>query len=101
MKKEIKNLGEYKFKHKIITDLRKIPGIGKVIAHDLYDMKIKSVDELKRLRAERLYELHNKFRGFVQDKCMLYTFRCAIDYANKSEEGKKNFKLNWWDYKDK
>ncbi len=100
MKKVVQNLGQYKIKYKIISDLKKIPGIGKVISHDLYDLKIKSVEDLKRLRADRLYELHNKFKGGVQDRCMLYTFRCAIDYANKSEVERKNFKLNWWDFKD-
>ncbi len=100
MKKVVQNPGQYKIKHKILTELRSIPGVGKVISHDLYDLKIRSIDELKRLRADRLYELHNKFKGAVQDRCMLYTFRCAIDYANKSEAERKNFKLNWWDYKD-
>ena len=100
MKKVTSNLGQYKVKYKILSELRSKPGVGKVVCHDLYNLKIHSIDDLKRLRAERLYEMHNKFRGSIQDRCMLYTFRCAIDYAQKSIEERKNFKHNWWDYKD-
>ncbi len=101
MKKVISNLGQYKVKYKILSELRTIPGVGKVVCHDLYNLKIHSISDLKRMRAERLYDMHNKFRGQIQDRCILYVFRCAIDYAEKSTEERKNFKKNWWDYKDK
>jgi thiamine biosynthesis protein ThiC len=64
-------------------------------------MKVRSIEGLKRLDPEKLYQYHNEQKGKVQDRCMLYTFRCAIDYANKTEEQRKNYKLNWWDFKDK
>jgi nucleotidyltransferase/DNA polymerase involved in DNA repair len=99
--KNNKGSSEYKMKHKILTELRTIPGVGKVISHDLYDLNIRGIDDLRRIRADRLYDMHNKLKKSVQDRCMLYTFRCAIDYADKSEEGRKGFKNNWWDYKDK
>lgn len=102
MKRIMKSpIGQYKIKYKILSELRTIPGVGKVVCHDLYDIKIHSIDDLKRMRAEKLFEMHNKFKGKIQDRCMLYTFRCAIDYANKSELERKSYKKNWWDFKDK
>jgi retron-type reverse transcriptase len=94
-------IGQYKVKYKILSELRSIPGVGKVVSHDLYNIKIYSIEDLKRMRAEKVFEMHNKYRGSVQDRCMLYVFRCAIDYANKNIEDRKSYKLNWWDFKDR
>lgn len=84
----------------ILKQLQQIPGVGKVVAEDLYNLKIFSIDDLKNKNADRVYDAHNKFRGSVQDRCMLYTFRCAVDYANKSEKERKIYKLNWWHFKN-
>jgi hypothetical protein len=78
--------------------LTEIPGVGKSIAQDLQNIGIHTIDDLKGKDPERLYALSNKFAGVVQDRCLLYTFRCAIYYANGGREPEK---LKWWNWKDR
>lgn len=80
------------------TALTTIPGIGKSISEDLQNIGIKSVNDLKGRDPEQLYKLSNKFAGSIQDRCLLYVFRCAVYYA---EGGKSPEKLKWWNWKDK
>ena len=75
-----------------------IPGIGKCIANDLQEIGIYSVDDLKGKNPEKLYELSNNHVGKIQDRCLLYVFRCAVYYAGG---GRKPDKLIWWNWKDK
>jgi hypothetical protein len=74
-----------------------IPGVGKSISKNLQDIGIKEVDDLKNRDPEELYQLSNKQVGFIQDRCLLYTFRCAIYFA---EGGRDQEKLRWWNWKD-
>lgn len=46
---------------------------------------------------EKLYAKSNKFAGKVQDRCLLYVFRCAVYFA---EGGRNSEKLKWWNWKD-
>ena len=75
-----------------------IPGVGKSISRNLRDIGISSVSDLKGKNPERLYELSNKYVGAVQDRCLLYTFRCAVYFAEGGREAKK---LKWWNWKDR
>lgn len=75
-----------------------IPGVGKSIAEDLRKIGIKSVDDLKGKNPEKLYQLSNQRIGMVQDRCLLYVFRCAVYFA---EGGSNPQKLKWWNWKDK
>jgi DNA polymerase/3'-5' exonuclease PolX len=79
------------------SSLLEIPGIGKSIALDLEALGIRTVAALKGKNPERLYALHNKRVGRVEDRCLLYTFRCAVYYA---EGGTDKEKLKWWNWKD-
>lgn len=79
-----------------IKDLRRIPGVGKAVANDLYELGFKSVDDLKGQHAEKLYVHHNDLKGEVQDICMLYTFRCAIYFAETPKPKQEPSKLKWW-----
>lgn len=74
-----------------------VPGVGKSIAKDLQDIGIKEVDDLRGKDPEELYRLSNEQVGAVQDRCLLYTFRCAIYFA---EGGRDSEKLKWWNWKD-
>jgi len=47
---------------------------------------------------ENLYRLSNEHCGVIQDRCLLYVFRCAVYYANG---GRDSEKLKWWYWKDK
>ncbi len=77
-----------------------IPGVGKSIAQDLFDIGIRKVEDLKGKDPGELYRKSNEFTGAVQDRCLLYVFRCAIYYAETEIEKQKNEKLKWWNWKD-
>lgn len=83
-----------------IKDLRKIPGVGKSIAIDLINIGIKKVEDLKGKNPSELYAESNRFAGCVQDKCLLYTFKCAVYFA-ETPVGKQNPELlKWWNWKN-
>jgi len=77
-----------------------IPGIGKSIANDLWDIGIKSIDDLKGKDPEILYDKSNHIVGAVQDRCLLYSFRCAVYYSETDEGERDPEKLKWWNWKD-
>lgn len=83
-----------------IKELRKIPGVGISIANDLCNINIKTIDDLKQEDPERLYQLSNEFAGCVQDRCLLYVFRCAVYFASTPKEKQESEKLKWWNWKD-
>ena len=58
-----------------------IPGVGPSIAADLRSLGISKVSDLKRADPQKLYDRLCEQTGTRQDPCVLYTFRCAVDYA--------------------
>lgn len=87
-------------KEQSIKELITIPGVGKSIANDLYNIGIRNVNELKGKNPEELYRLSNEFAGCVQDRCLLYVFRCAVYFAETTVERTDKEKLKWWNWKD-
>jgi hypothetical protein len=87
-------------KEQAIKDLTIIPGIGKSLATDLWNIGITSVAELKGRNPYELYDLSNKFAGVVQDRCVLYTFKCAVYFADTPQKKHDSEKLKWWNWKD-
>ena len=85
-------------KDKQLKELRQIPGVGISIAHDLINIGITSVNDLKNKDPEWLYHQSNKFAGAVQDRCLLYVFKCAVYYATEIKHDTE--KLKWWNWKD-
>lgn len=83
-----------------IKELTTIPGIGKSIANDLWNIGIKEIKDLKGFDPEYLYNLSNKYAGTTQDRCLLYAFRCAVYYASTLDEKQEKEKLKWWNWKD-
>ena len=81
-----------------LKELMSIPGVGRAVADDLIQMGIKKVNDLKDKDADRLYHKSNREAGVVQDKCILYTFRCAIYFASNTIHDEE--KLKWWNWKD-
>jgi nucleotidyltransferase/DNA polymerase involved in DNA repair len=77
-----------------IRILMALPGVGKSIAHDLWNIGIHKVSDLSGQNADALYDLSNKFNGKVQDRCLLYVFRCAVYYANTPEKKQVRKNLN-------
>ncbi|MFZ6011042.1 MAG: helix-hairpin-helix domain-containing protein [Bacteroidota bacterium] len=87
-------------KKETISALTEIPGVGKSIANDLWNIGIRSVGDLKNGDPEMLYDLSNRYAGQVQDRCLLYVFRCAVYYASTDKKKHNAEKLKWWNWKD-
>jgi len=84
----------------VIRELTIIPGVGKSIAADLRSLGIRRVADLRGKDPERLYERSNRLAGEVQDRCLLYVFRCAVYYADTEGRRRNPEKLKWWNWKD-
>jgi len=88
-------------KQQAIKELSVIPGVGKSLAANLWDIGIQTVADLKGRDPEKLYELSNAVAGAVQDRCVLYVFRCAVYFADTPAIEHELDKLKWWNWKDK
>jgi hypothetical protein len=85
-------------KHKDSDSLLSVPGIGKSIAHDLHTIGIHQVHDLKGQDPQALYnELCAEHRKRI-DPCVLYTFRCAVYYAENDIHDPEL--LKWWNWKN-
>jgi hypothetical protein len=80
-------------------ELQRIPGVGPSIAKDLRGLGIRKIADLKGRSPQRMFERSNQLRGVVQDRCLLYVFRCAVYFAETAKPSKA--KLNWWYWKDR
>jgi predicted RecB family nuclease len=83
-----------------LKDLMQIPGVGKSLATDLWNIGITSIDDLRGKNPEVLYQLSNKFAGSTQDRCVLYVFKCAVYFAETPPQIREKEKLKWWNWKD-
>ena len=83
-----------------IKNLTKIPGVGKSLATDLFNVGINSVEGLKGKNPELLYKKSNQFANAIQDRCVLYVFRCAVYFAETNENRREKELLKWWNWKD-
>lgn len=81
-----------------LKELQTIPGIGPSIAQDLYDLGIRKVSDLKGKDPEKLYKKSCALAGVTIDRCLLYTYRCAVYFASHTRHDPE--KLKWWHWKD-
>lgn len=84
--------------HRTCKELQEIPGVGKSIAQDLYDLGIRRVNDLVGKDPELLYRQLCALRACHIDRCALYVFRCAVYYASEAEHDPRL--LKWWNWKD-
>jgi ERCC4-type nuclease len=82
-----------------LKELKSIPGVGKSIAQNLWDIEIRSIEDLRGKSPEKIYEQSNKNAGMVQDRCLLYVFRGAVYFAETDEDKREREKLKWWNWK--
>ena len=82
----------------VLKELRKIPGVGKAVAEDLWHLGIRSIKDLKDNDPEKLYEQLCVYQGCKVDRCMLYVFRCAVYYASNDQRDPEL--LKWWNWKE-
>jgi hypothetical protein len=85
-------------KQATIKEFQRIPGVGKSISQDLWNLGLRSVQELKDQDPEELYLKICTYQGTQVDRCMLYVFRCAVYYASNEQHDSEL--LKWWNWKD-
>lgn len=81
------------------SDLQSIPGIGANMERHLQNIGVQCVNDLVGKNPEELYHLDCLKKGFQDDLCVLYVFRCAVYFAEHKEREPE--KLKWWYWKDK
>lgn len=81
----------------ILKEFQTIPGVGKSIAMDLWNLGYRSIDELKNQNPEKMYARFCKMVGTHVDRCLLYTFRCAVYFASNKVHDPEL--LKWWNWK--
>jgi hypothetical protein len=90
---------EHLEKHRLVLrGLQTIPGIGPSLAQDLFSLGIRRVADLKDKDPEKLYRRLERLTKSPQDRCVLYTFRCAVYYARTSRPDPA--RLLWWNWRD-
>ncbi|MCX7710513.1 MAG: helix-hairpin-helix domain-containing protein [Clostridia bacterium] len=86
-------------KNKALLELMRIPGVGRQTAQDLLNLGFHSVEELKGMDPEKMYNDLCRFQGCKLDRCILYVFKCAVYYASNTTHDPEL--LKWWNWKDK
>ncbi|MCC7430208.1 pathogenicity locus [bacterium] len=81
-----------------LKEFRKIPGVGKSISEDFWNIGLRSVSDLKDKNPEELYQKICDFQKAKVDRCMLYVCRSSVYFA--SETNHKPELLKWWNWKD-
>jgi hypothetical protein len=82
-----------------LKDFRRIPGVGKSIARDLWQLGLRRVDDLREADPELLYEQFCVLQGAPVDRCLLYVFREAVYFASHEQHDPEL--LKWWNWKDR
>lgn len=82
-----------------VSDLKKIPGIGADMERHLQNIGIRCIADLIGKDPEDLYAMNCLKKGFQDDRCVLYVFRCAVYFAEHKQHDPE--KLKWWYWKDK
>lgn len=82
-----------------LKELQTIPGVGKSISSDLWDLGLRSIDDLKDKEPEELYRKLCDLRKKHIDRCMLYVLRCAVYFASSKQHDPAL--LKWWNWKDR
>jgi hypothetical protein len=88
-----------KARSECLKDLATIPGVGKKIAADLYELGIEQPADMRAADPEELYFRHSMQQGSPADRCLLYVFRCAVYFASTSQPEPEL--LKWWNWKNR
>ena len=81
-----------------MSELRKLPNVGKATEKDLLAMGYTTINSLKGKRAEDLYAEECALRGFTLDRCQLYLWRAVEYYVNSDNPVPEQ--CRWWYCKD-
>ncbi|MGB5623819.1 MAG: helix-hairpin-helix domain-containing protein [Gammaproteobacteria bacterium] len=80
------------------TQLQSLPSIGPSLARDLVDLGLHAPADLRGRDPEQMFADLCRLRGEKIDRCVLYSFRCAV-YAATSKDLDPERK-KWWNWKD-
>lgn len=75
------------------SPLETLPWIGPSIAKKLNTLNILEVRDLIGQDAQVLYDRSNCIVGTIQDRCLLYTFRCAVYVTSTPKQEQQPEKL--------
>lgn len=81
-----------------MSDLRRIPGIGREMEQHLLRLGYPTVASLRGADPEAMYAEDCALHGGVLDRCVLYVYRCAVYYAETDTPDPD--KCRWWAWKD-
>ena len=81
------------------TELQTIPGVGPKTQEDLIRLGYTTIASLRGEDPEAMYVKDCLAKGYVEDRCQLYIYRCAVYYANHDTHDPQL--LKWWNWKDK
>lgn len=79
--------------------LEAIPGIGPALAAKLERIGVQAVSDLCGADPQALYDRLAALEAAPVDRCVLYTFRCAVYFASNTQHDPD--KLKWWTWQDK
>ncbi len=79
-------------------ELRKIPGVGERIERTMEALGIHAIADLVGRDPEDLYARECLWKGYTEDRCALYVWRCAVYFAGHPEAEPERKK--WWNWKD-
>ncbi len=82
-----------------MSDLTKIPGIGKNMTKHLAGAGFPTVESLRGKNPDEIYAADCIAQGMRVDRCALYCYRLAVHYADHDGQ-LPDGKTNWWDWKD-
>jgi hypothetical protein len=81
-----------------VSDLKTIPGVGPKIELLLNDVGVRTVEDIKKADAEKLYDDLCDPKAAPVDRCVLYVFRCAKYFVSNKNHNPE--RLKWWNWKD-
>ena len=76
-----------------------LPGVGPSISQNLWDLGLRSAEELAASDPETMFEETRLLAGGSMDRCVLYVYRCAVAYARNPNIDTELQK--WWNWKDR
>jgi len=81
------------------TELQSLPSIGPSLEHCLGDLGFRSPADLRGQDPEKMFTDLCEFHGQRIDRCVLYSFRCAVYAATSNDKDPELAK--WWNWKDR
>ncbi len=80
-----------------MSELHQAPGIGPAIAAALAELGVSNLAELGRQDPEELFSRLCAQRDENIVRCVLFTFRCGVYFARKSQHDPRL--RTWWNWK--